>query len=262
MLLIQFQAVHEGLERGSSLAVAALVGALGVVLLHEGVQVGLDFFDGVVELLPKGHLVKLILNGLMEPLHRSVGLGTPDPGAGVLDLVKAQEKLVGVAVLAKAEFWAVVGEHSMHPYAVAVEKGEHLVVEQVSGGQGRLLPIDFGKAHVAVGVDGRLLVDAANALDGAHVACVLGQEKPWMGTLHLAEALFFLLGRLQGLDLGFGEDLGVFRRPFLKALEALGPDREIMALPDAADAPGADLDTGFFISLATRVWPWVGNCKE
>jgi hypothetical protein len=93
-----------------------------------------------------------------------------------------------------------------------------------------------------MGVNAGLLVDAANAFDGAHIACILGQLKEaGMGALHLATGFFFLLGRLQGLHLGFGEYPGVLGGPFFQAFEAKSFDREIMPQPDAADAAGADL---------------------
>jgi len=69
MLLIKLQAFQEGLKRGAPLAVAALISALLIVVIHEDVQVGLDFFYGAVELFPEGHLIKFVLNSLIQSFH-------------------------------------------------------------------------------------------------------------------------------------------------------------------------------------------------
>ena len=62
-------------------------------------------------------------------------------------------------------------------------------------------------------VDGRLLVDPAHTLDCADVAGVMGEQETRIRALDLSVSLLLLLGRLQGLYLGFGKDFTVFSSP-------------------------------------------------
>ena len=128
-----------------------------------------------------------------------------------------QEEFVGLAVLAATEFRSIVRKHPVHLDSVLIVKGQQPVIEQVGCGQDGFLQIDFGEAVAAVGVDGGLLVDAAYALDGAHVAGVLSHQKAGVGALLPAMGLFFFLGCFQDLDLGFGKHSAVFSRPLFQA---------------------------------------------
>lgn len=91
MLLIQFQAVGKGLKRVAPLAIAALMGPFGVVVGHEGVQVGLDFIKRAVQLFPECHIIEFSLDGLVQLLHRAIGLEMAHLGPGVLDVVGVQK---------------------------------------------------------------------------------------------------------------------------------------------------------------------------
>lgn len=56
-----------------------------------------------------------------------------------------------------------------------IEERKNLVIEEIGSSQGVFLPIDLGKSYVRIGVDSRLLVDLANALDVADVIGVLAE---------------------------------------------------------------------------------------
>jgi hypothetical protein len=61
---------------------------------------------------------------------------------------------------------------------VFVVPGDDTVIEEVGGHQGVLTIIELDKGHLAVGIDEGLLVDSANALEGADVVGVLGARYP------------------------------------------------------------------------------------
>ena len=48
---------------------------LVVVQLQPLIQIGLQLFDGLVQLLPKRHPVELVEDGLVKPLTDPIGLG-------------------------------------------------------------------------------------------------------------------------------------------------------------------------------------------
>ena len=52
-------------------------------------------------------------------------------------------------------------------YALFIEEGDYPVAEQVCCGDGRLLRVQLGHGHPAVGIYEGLLVDPAHSLDGA-----------------------------------------------------------------------------------------------
>lgn len=156
-----------------------------------------------------------------------------------------------MGILATSESHAIISEHPQDPDSVCVVERQDLVVHQIGGGKGCFFPVHIGKAHVAVGVNTRLLIDVANALDGAHVAGVLSHKKAGMGAFYFATGFFLFLGRFQSLDLGFGKNLGVFSCSFLQTLETQSLNRKIVALPEASDATGADLNASL-LQLVSR----------
>lgn len=52
----------------------ALMGSLMIVVLDPGVKVFLQLFNATVDLLPKGYLVELLQNRLVETLADAIGL--------------------------------------------------------------------------------------------------------------------------------------------------------------------------------------------
>ena len=46
----------------------SLIGSLVIVIIHEYIEVDLDFFNRFVDFFPEGDLVEFILNDLVQPL--------------------------------------------------------------------------------------------------------------------------------------------------------------------------------------------------
>jgi hypothetical protein len=65
---------------------------------------------------------------------RKAGLWPVDPGSLVLDVFELQEQLLGMAVLAAAEFAAVVGQHGVDLGSVRLKGPHHIIVDQLDGG--------------------------------------------------------------------------------------------------------------------------------
>ena len=94
----------------------------------------------------------------------AVGLRPVDPGSLVLDALELQEQLVGVAILATAEFAAIVGEHGVDLGPVRFKGWQHIIVEQLDGGEWQLVGVEPGPGMPAAAVDGGLQIDFADAL--------------------------------------------------------------------------------------------------
>jgi hypothetical protein len=58
----------------SALTMFPLIGSFGIVVLHEGIKIDLDFLNEFVYLFSESNFVELILNNLVQPFGRSVGL--------------------------------------------------------------------------------------------------------------------------------------------------------------------------------------------
>ncbi len=89
----------------------------------------------------------------MQPLDNAVGLRPTDPRALVVDAFQPQEQLVGVTVLAAAELAAVVAQHRLDRGTVLLQARQHVVVEQLHGGDGQLVRIQPGPSIAAGAVD-------------------------------------------------------------------------------------------------------------
>ena len=74
----------------------------------------------------------------------------------------------------------------------------HPIVEDLGGGDRRLAVIKLGEGHFGIGVDHGLLIDPANALQGADIEGILGAAKTRAFALELA--------------MGFPVGLGLSRR--------------------------------------------------
>jgi len=108
IFLIQRQIVDKGLHRGAPLAVTSLICPVIVVPGHKYIQIGLDLFYGSIQLSAKSHLVKFLLDCLVETFNGAVGLRMPDLDPRVLDIVEMEKELIGVALGTTAVFRAVV----------------------------------------------------------------------------------------------------------------------------------------------------------
>lgn len=89
--------VLEGLHGRPSLTMFSLVSSLVIVVIHEDIKVDLDFFNGFVDFFPERHFVKLVLNNLVQPFCRSIGLRVSHLCPRMLDSIQMQKQLVGVS---------------------------------------------------------------------------------------------------------------------------------------------------------------------
>ena len=55
----------EGLDGSSTLAMFSLIGSFGIVVVHEGIKVDLDFLNGFVYIFSESNFIELILNNLI-----------------------------------------------------------------------------------------------------------------------------------------------------------------------------------------------------
>ncbi len=81
----------EGLQGYPTLAMFLLISCFSIVVLHEGIKVDLDFLNGFVYLYFESNFIELILNNLVQPFSRSVGLRIPHLSPGMLDSIQMQK---------------------------------------------------------------------------------------------------------------------------------------------------------------------------
>jgi len=105
------------------------VGALAVVVVEPGVEVCLEGIDAFVEGLAERDPEELVERGLVELLHKTVGLWSVDLGPAMLDAVEVEIELIGV-ILATNEFPAVVGEGRLHRQSDLKVERQHVIVQQ------------------------------------------------------------------------------------------------------------------------------------
>ncbi len=178
-----------------------------IVVGEVGVEVGLHLLDGLVPLLAAGDAKVLIEQGKVQALDEAIALRALDQGGAVLDLLELEEELVGVANGPTAELPPVVGEHRSDAGLVLLEGRQHVVVDQVHGGDRDLVGVEPGPGLARVGVDGALQLGLAGALEGADEEGVDGhQVAPVPGldvTLAKLRAEAFQQANLLVRELGF-----------------------------------------------------------
>jgi hypothetical protein len=103
-------------------------------------------------------------------------LGQVNPGSLVLDVFELQKQLVRMTVLATAELAAVVREHGVDFGLVRLKGRQHIVVDQLDGGQRQFVGVEPGPGLSAAAVDGGLQIDLADALEDADKEGVDGDQ--------------------------------------------------------------------------------------
>ena len=145
-----------------------------------------------------------------------------------------------MAVLAPAEFTAVVAEHGGDLGVVGLEEGQHVIVEHVNGRDRQLICVETPPGIAAEAVDDGPQVHLADAFESTHEECVYGHQIT--GVTHLDMA-FTELGAetFQKTDLFVTEfDFLLPGRAF-QAQQAVMFGEQVMTAPDPANASGADL---------------------
>ena len=112
----------------------------------------------------------------VEPLDEAVRLGPPDLRGAVLDVLELQEELVGVLVRPAAVLASVVAQDRPDLYALLLEEGQHVVVQDLDGGHRHLRAVEPGPAEAAEAVQHGLDVDLADALERTREEGVHGHK--------------------------------------------------------------------------------------
>jgi hypothetical protein len=137
-LQLCWQALLEGLAWGSPVHVAALVRALGVVGDEPFVEHGLHFIDGLKSCPAALDAEVFVQRGAVEAFDNAVGLRPLDPCGAVVDLFKLQEQLVRMLVGPATELAAIVRENDLDLCFMRLECWQHIMVENVHGGDRQL----------------------------------------------------------------------------------------------------------------------------
>ena len=127
--------------------------------------------------------------GIVRRCHWSAGSWSWC-GCARCSQIQVQRELVALAVATILA--APVGQDSQQWHAVLLEERQHPVVEHVGCGDRVLAIIELDQRYLAVGVDEGLLVDAAHALEVAHVVGVLRTKVPRVLGLDLSVRLLLL----------------------------------------------------------------------
>ena len=94
--------VKEGLHRGFSEAVAALMSSGLVVLIDPEIEIGLKLSDGVVDFFAESDAIELVEQGLVEALDNTIRLRAFRFGSCVIDVFHGQVELVFMPVVCAA----------------------------------------------------------------------------------------------------------------------------------------------------------------
>ena len=110
------------------------MGSLGIVLDEVVIEDGLHLVEGLEPGAAALDAEMLVEKRAVPALDNAAGLWPVDPGSLALDLFELQEQLVGMAVLAAAKLAAVVGQHGVDLGSVRLKGRQHIIVDQLDGG--------------------------------------------------------------------------------------------------------------------------------
>ena len=100
--------VLEGLRWRFAVAISSAVRPFLVVVGDPLIEIGLQFFDGLVNLLSESNLVKLLQNRLMKAFADAVGLRASGFCFRVVDVLDGQVELILVVLPVAAVFGAAI----------------------------------------------------------------------------------------------------------------------------------------------------------
>ena len=139
----------------------------------------------------------------------------------VINVVDRKEELDVVFFDAATIFGATIGHDPQHRQVVFIVEWQHPVVEQVRRRDRRLGGGEFGIGNLVISVQVGLLVDPANALEGADIERVLTAQIARMSGLNLAAGLIVLFLLFKRLNRGLGPDCAFLGNLGLQGLEPL-----------------------------------------
>lgn len=148
--------------------------ALVVVFLHPPFEIGLQLSQRPIDLLSKRDPIKFIEHGFVEALADPIGLGMPRLGPGVIDVLYGQIQFVLMAFGGATVLGPAVGQYAVHRNLLLLEEGQHPIIQEIGSHHRSFAIIQFRKPDLTIGVDERLLIDAPDALERAHIEGVLG----------------------------------------------------------------------------------------
>jgi hypothetical protein len=119
-----------------------------IILLDSPIQIGLQFFDRVIDLFAKGHLVELILNGAVEAFANAVSLRVAGFGLGVVDIFNGQIQLIFMVFQRTTELGAAVRKDPDQANILLFEKKQDAVIEHVRRYQGVFAVIELGEPRL------------------------------------------------------------------------------------------------------------------
>src|SRR5262245_17787874 len=141
---------------------------------------------------------------------------------------------------------------------MAIEKGNHPVVQQISRCDRRLAIVELGASDLGVGVDESLLVDAPNSLQIADIERILGAAVTRTLALELAMGLLLGLGLFQRDQLSLGQHQAVLGALSSRALSRLFMLSRSWRSHTQRTPAGETTSPFFRNSLATRSCPNAG----
>ena len=139
--------------------------AFQIVVVHEAVEIALDFVDadipGLTSLYPEAFVEERSVHSLDEAVRPR----RPDLGGAVLDIVHGQKQFVRMLLGATAEFPAIVGQDSLDWAAECFIEWHDAIIEQIGRGDGHLRVVGLGEGERAEDIDDDLDVDLTDTLE-------------------------------------------------------------------------------------------------
>ena len=114
----------------------------------------------------------------------------PYAGGAMGNVLKLQEKLMGMLVGPAAELPPIAGEHRLDLHHMRLETGPDPIVNQVHRSHGQLGWIEPGSGIAGVAINGGLRKDLAETLQRADKGGIHGDKGAGMGCLDVALAAF------------------------------------------------------------------------
>lgn len=100
----------------------------------------------------------------------------------MVNVLHSQVELVGEVLRFPALLGTPVGGNELQPDVLFDEEGNNPVIQQIWGGDGAFVGVEFGRGRPAVGFNENLPVDSAHALDVAYVVGGLNSQVAWVLT--------------------------------------------------------------------------------
>ena len=153
----------------------------------------------------------------------------------VINVVDRKEELDVVFIDAATIFGATIGHDPQHRQVVFFVEWQHPVVEQVRRRNRRLGGGQFGIGHLAISFHVGLLVDPANALEGADIERVLTAQIARMSGLNLAAGFIVQYLLFKSLNLRLCQDAALFGDYGIWRLQTRFEVGQIVPQPDRSD---------------------------